>query len=157
MSPNSSTPADRRAVGIEFAPTAEGSQSASIVADLSDGTTAVLAVTGFGAPPPTLTVTPDVAGNGQVVSVEGAGFPTGIAVQFSWDGGRVRSTPVVDGVGGFVETLVVLPNTLGGATDVVVAGQVDLFADVTADLLVSGSRSRSDVAVFSRLGPSLAR
>ncbi len=145
------------AVGVEFAPTAEGSQSASIVADLSDGTTAVLELTGFGAPPPTLTVTPDVAGNGQVVSVEGAGFPTGITVELSWDGGRVRSTPLIDGVGGFVETLVVLPNTAGGTTELVVAGQVDLFADVTADLLVGGSRGGPDVAVFSRLGPSVAR
>lgn len=144
-------------VGLEFAPTAEGPLSATITADFADGSRSTLVVSGVGAPPPTLTVAPGVASNGQVFTVLGAGFPAGGTVELSWYGGRVARAPVVDAVGGFAETLVVLPNTPGGHSEIVVAGQVDVFADVTADLLVSAAGNRSNVALFGGLGPSVAR
>jgi hypothetical protein len=44
--------------------------------------------------------------------------------------------------------LIVLPNTPNGAANIAVAGQVDLFGDVSTTVLVSGSSSRSNTAAL---------
>ena len=113
---------------------------------------------GLGAPEPTLSVVPDVASSGQVVTVFGSGFPAGAVVDFSWNDGLVaRDVPIGD-LGGFSEVLVILPNTPGGPVDVHVAGQTDLFADVEASMLVTESSSRrSDTAVLGGVLGGVAR
>ena len=151
------TPGDRCAVEVQFAPAIEGALSANVVADLDDGTSITSILTGIGAPPPTLIANPDVASNGQVVAVQGGGFPSGLAVTLSWDDGRIVRTPTTDEVGSFAETLVVLPNTPRGPSELVVFGQVDLFADVRTELLISSGGGRSSPAVIPNLGPSMTR
>ncbi|NND75959.1 MAG: hypothetical protein HKN44_13225 [Ilumatobacter sp.] len=142
----------RCAVTISFAPLVTGETTANLNVTFANASTAALALRGVGAPPPTMTVLPDVAADGQVVAVVGSGFPAGAVVDFSWDRGRVVRTITIDDIGGFAETLVVLPNTEGSTIEMVVAGQVDLFADVTATMLISGSAGRSDTAVFGGQG-----
>lgn len=143
-------------VGLEFAPVEEGVNAATVTASFSDGAQAVLVLSGVGAPPPVLTVVPDVAGHGQVVAVEGGGFPAGGTVRLIWDGGNLDRLVAVDAGGGFVETVLVPRTAEGGPTQLVVEGQPDVFADVVADLLVSRAGG-ADVIVFGGLGPSLAR
>ncbi len=150
-------PAGSCEVGVEFAPAAEGPLAATIVVELSDATRATASLSGVGALPPVLTLTPDVAGIGQVVTISGSGFPAGIVVELSWDDGRLRSTPTVDAAGGFVETFAVLPNTIGGPTEARVEGQVDLFNDVIAELLINSTGSRSNAAFIAGFGPSFVR
>ncbi|MBV1894015.1 MAG: hypothetical protein KUG57_08215, partial [Ilumatobacteraceae bacterium] len=50
--------------------------------------------------------------------------------------------------GTFVQVLVVLPHTPGGPIAINVAGQVDQFADVSNELLVSGGGSGSGDAAL---------
>jgi hypothetical protein len=139
----------RCVVNLAFQPTVQGQNTANVVATFADGSIAPLALLGVGAPPPTMTVLPEVAAERQVITVFGAGFPAGAVVDFSWDRGRVTRTITIDDQGGFAETLVVLPNTEGADVEMVVAGQTDLFADVVATVLISGSAGGSDTAVYA--------
>jgi hypothetical protein len=87
--------------------------------------------------------------------VIGSGFPAGLDVQFSWNDGRVLREISVDDVGGFAETMVVLPSTTGGPVELVVVGQTDLFADVVTTMLVSNSADRSSPAVRGGIGSGI--
>jgi hypothetical protein len=146
-------------VSVAFAPSEAGERTTTVVATLSDGSTATLALRGIGAPAPTLSVLPGVASNGQVVAVIGSGFPAGATVEFSWNDDVVTSSIVIDDVGGFTETKVVLPNTTSGPMQLVVAAQTDLFGEVSTTLLVSDSPSRGNTAVLGGgiTGASLGR
>ena len=138
----------RCVITISFAPTETGEVTASIVARFDNGTTATSALRGVGADAPVIEVRPDVASSGQVVSVFGFGFPAGATVEFSWHDGLIERTIEIDDRGEFVETMIVLPNTWRGPTELVVAGQVDSFGEVVTALLVSGSPDRTPPAVF---------
>jgi hypothetical protein len=135
-------------MGITFAPTTTGELAANVVATMSDGSTATVALRGIGAPEPTLSVWPGVATNGQVITVFGSGFSAGASVDFDWNSGQVQSIVAVDGLGGFTETLLILPNTASGLADITVAGQENMFGDVSTTVLVSDSSSRSNTAVL---------
>lgn len=136
------------AVTVSFAPTVTGEGTANLVATLADGTALTSALRGIGAPQPVLSVLPGVATNGQVVTVFGAGFPVGAIVEFSWNRGQVVSNITIDDLGTFAQTLVVLPNTATGPIDVLVAGQTDLFGDVTVSVLVTDHGGRGSTAVL---------
>ena len=135
-------------VTVSFAPTVAGEGTANLVATLADGTVVTSALRGIGVPSPVLSVLPGVATNGQVVTVFGGGFPAGAIVEFSWNGGQVKSNITIDEVGTFAETLVVLPNTATGPVEVLVAGQTGLFSDVTVSVLVADHGGRSPTAIF---------
>jgi hypothetical protein len=135
-------------VTVSFAPTVAGDGTANLVATLADGMVLASALRGIGAPTPLLSVLPGVATNGQVVTVFGGGFPAGAIVEFSWNDGQVKSNITIDDVGTFAETLVVLPNTTSGPVDMLVAGQTDLFGDVTASVLVTDHGGRSSTAIL---------
>ena len=135
-------------VTVSFAPTVAGSGMANLVATLTDGTVITSSLRGIGAPAPLLSVLPGVAANGQVVTVFGGGFPAGAIVEFSWNQGQIKSNITINDVGVFAETLVVLPNTAGGLVDVVVAGQTDLFGDVSVSVLVTDQGGSGSTAIL---------
>jgi hypothetical protein len=135
-------------VTVSFAPTVAGEGTANLVATLANGMVLASALRGIGAPTPLLSVLPGVATNGQVVTVFGGGFPAGAIVEFSWNDGQVKSNITIDDVGTFAETFVVLPNTASGPVDVLVAGQADLFGDVTVSVLVTDHGGRSSTAIL---------
>jgi hypothetical protein len=139
-------------VVVTFAPASDGELTANVVATFADGSTVTSAQRGVGATGPLLTVLPDVANDGQVVTVFGAGFPAGAPVELSWNDGLVSSTVLVDEQGRFAHTLVILPNTAAGPVDVTVDGQTDLFATVTTSILVNDSAARNNPAVFGGVG-----
>jgi hypothetical protein len=146
--------AQQCAVTVSFAPLMSGEGTADLVATLTDGRVITAALSGYGASAPLLSVRPGVATNGQVVTVFGGGFPAGAIVEFSWNQGQVKSNVTVDEVGVFAETLVVLPNTAAGLVDVVVAGQLDLFDEVSVSVLVTNHGGSVSTAVFvGGLGP----
>jgi len=134
-------------VKVVFAPTATGERTTTVVAVMSDDTTASVALRGIGAPEPTISVLPGVASNGQVVAVVGSGFPAGAVVEFTWNDGTPASV-VIDDQGGFSKTVVVLPNTPGGPLGLAVAAQTDLFGEVSTTMLVSDSASRDNAALL---------
>ena len=150
-------------VELEFRPLVAGTVTATLIADTDASSGAVAVVlTGDGIGPPVLDVVPDVAMPGQVVTVFGSGFPAGATVDFTWGLGTSVShadaqTDLidVDADGSFAHVVVVLPNTMPGPVPVRVPGQVDLFGDVEAELLVSGSRGSFSAAV--RAGSTFAR
>ena len=135
-------------VVVTFAPASDGELTANVVATFADGSTVTSAQRGVGAPGPLLSVLPDVANDGQVVTVFGAGFPAGAPVELSWNEGLVTGTVLVDEQGRFTHTLVILPNTAAGPVDVTVDGQTDLFATVTTSILINDSAARNNPAVF---------
>jgi hypothetical protein len=136
------------AVTVSFAPLISGEGTAHLVATLTDGRVITAVLSGIGAPAPLLSVLPGVAANGQVVTVFGGGFPAGAIVEFSWNQGQVKSDITVDGVGAFAETLVVFPNTAAGLVDVVVAGQTNLFGEVSVSVLVTDHGGSGSTAIF---------
>ncbi len=139
-------------VVVAFAPVAIGSTSATITAILSNGDTAGAMLGGTGAPPPTLTVVPGVASSGQVVTVQGSGFPAGIAVSLTWLGDAITEPIQTDANGSFVETLLVLPRTPRGPSSAVVAGQTDQFSTVVGDVLIAGTSDRSSSVLTHSAG-----
>ena len=139
-------------ISIAYAPVTLGASSASLVATLSDGSTATAVLGGTGAPPPTLTVVPGVASSGQAVAVQGAGFPADLVVVLTWPGSDVPVQIQVDSTGSFVQTMIVLPNTPRGPATVVVAGQTDQFSTVTGEVLISDTAGRSSWVVARALG-----
>jgi len=132
-------------IDVTFAPAETGQQTATVVASFADGTTATTQLSGLAADRPVLRVVPAVASTGQVVSIIGAGFPAGATVEVVWDRG-VTSTVEISDTGDLTETMVVMPHTVRGPSSVTVLGQPDLFADVTADLLVSSTAGRPSTA-----------
>ncbi len=141
-------PGSRCNVSVTFAPVATGERTATMIATMTDGSTATIALRGVGAPEPSLTVVPGVAANGQVISVLGSGFPAGATVEVEGLDGRVISAVLIDDTGGFAEALVVLPNTPTGPATVTVLGQTDLFGDVSAAVLVTASSNGGNPAVL---------
>jgi hypothetical protein len=113
---------------------------------LGDGSVTSARLDGEGSAAPTLDVVPAVATPGQVVTVFGAGFPAGAFVELQV--GTERYDVTVDADGTFAHVFVVMPHTPAGPLDLVVAGQVDSFADVTGELLVSGRNVGTGSAAF---------
>lgn len=144
-------------IEVDFAPTVEGVAGATLLATEDDGRSTSIALSGVGAPPPSITVIPGVAGPGQVVTVRGSGFPAGAVVELWWADGLVTADVAVGEAGAFDEPIVVLPNTLTGPVPIVVLGQVDLFGDVVGEMIVAGAGSRSNPAVRGGFGPHVSR
>ncbi len=145
----------RCAVTLAFAPTAEGAQAVSLIASLENGVDIAVPVTGVGAPPPTMTIVPGVAAVGQVVTLTGAGFPTGVTVDVTWSAQVLQVT--VDDSGTFDLPVLILPNTQTGPVGVSVAGQTDLFGDVVGTMLVTDTTDRSGPPVLEGIGPNIGR
>ena len=139
---------ERCTLTVTFAPIEVGPVETELVAQFDDGRRATAKLSGIGADEPTLTVEPDVAAEGQAVAVFGAGFPAGATITLSWNDGLVTSEHVVSEEGDFSESLVVLRHTPRGPTELLVPAQADLFADVTAELLVDHSGRRFDAVVL---------
>ncbi|MET0663344.1 MAG: hypothetical protein ABWZ42_09450, partial [Ilumatobacteraceae bacterium] len=128
---------------VAFAPVTLGASSASLVATLSNGTSATALLAGTGAPPPILTVVPGVAASGQAVAVQGSGFPADLVVELTWLGSNAPEQITVGADGSFVETLIVLPHTPRGPGTAVVTGQTDQFSDVTGNVVITDTADRS--------------
>jgi hypothetical protein len=124
-------------VQIEFAPTAVGTATASLVFQLVGQPAVVASLEGEGSPEPTLDLVPAVAGEGQTVTVFGAGFPAGLSVEFVRQEVPGAETVDVDADGTFAHVVVVLPNTPAGPTTWSIEEQTDLFGEVSTQLLVS--------------------
>ena len=101
---------------------------------------------GDGSAEPTLDPVPAVASPGQVVTVFGAGFPAGVSVELQH--GTQSDQVTVDGTGTFAHVFVVMPRTPSGPMELTVIGQLDLFADVTDELLVSSRNDGVGSAAF---------
>jgi hypothetical protein len=147
--------AGRCAITIAFAPTDTGEQSARLIASLDSGTEVSATIVGMGAPSPTLTVRPGVATTGQVVTLRGVGFPTGLTVELTWSGSI--SDVAVDETGGFAIPVLVMPNTRSGPAGASVAGQDGRFGDVTATMLVTARTGRLQPSVLDGIGPNISR
>ena len=145
----------RCGVTLSFAPTATGAQSVSLIASIAGGTDITVAVTGTGAPAPTVEVIPGVATIGQVVTLSGAGFPTGIAVNVTWSS-TVREI-LIDEAGTFNVPVVVMQHTPTGPVTVSVAGQTDMFGDVEGTMIVTRTSDRSGPSVIPGIGPNIGR
>ena len=145
----------RCSVTVAFAPTTTGEQSVQLIASLDSGTEISATLGGVGAAPPTLTVFPGVARTGQVVTLRGAGFPTGLAVELTWSG--TTSEVAVDDTGGFAIPVVVLPHTPSGPASASVDGQTDQFGDVTATVLVTTTTNRPQPGILDGVGPNISR
>lgn len=135
-------------VQVEFAPTAVGIVTASLQFQVVGRSTVVATLTGEGSPEPTIDVVPAVAGEGQAVTVFGAGYPAGSTVRFVRQElpGGVEVT--VDDDGTFAHIVVVVPNTPTGPTTWTVEAEPDLFGEATTQLLVSNRGSTSDAAAL---------
>ncbi len=144
-------------VTVAFAPVTLGASSASLVATLSDGSTATALLSGTGAPPPVLTVVPGVASSGQVVAVEGSGFPADLIVELTWLGSDVPLPIQVDANGSFVSTMIVLPHTPRGPATATVLAQTDQFSTVTGNVLITDTADRSSWVLTRSAGSSFVR
>ena len=145
-------------VEVQFAPVAVGQATASATFRLGNGSVVTASLAGNGVPEPTLDLLPAVAGAGQTVTAFGVGFPPGFTIELSQPGSTTPEAIVVDADGTFAHVVVVLPNTPTGPALLGVAGQVDAFADVTAELLVSSRGGASgDAALRGGLGGSVSR
>ncbi len=122
---------------VQFTPRVVGPVSATVSFSLGDGSSVSALVEGTGSAEPALDLVPAVAGAGQTVTVFGSGFAPGSTVELLQPGAAASVPVIIDGDGAFAHVLVVLPNTPSGPVLVAVPGQVDTFADVTAELLVS--------------------
>ncbi|MEP1122831.1 MAG: hypothetical protein ABJH68_02945 [Ilumatobacter sp.] len=145
----------RCGVTLAFAPTTAGAQEVSLVASLENGVDITVPVTGVGAPPPTVTIVPGVAAVGQVVTLQGAGFPTGVTLDVAWSTQVLQVA--VDDSGTFDLPVLVLPNTQAGPIEVSVAAQTDLFGDVVGTMLVTETSDRSGPPVLEGIGPNIGR
>jgi len=142
-------------ITLSFAPTATGDQSVSVVVSLEGGTDIIVPVTGIGAPSPTVNLIPGVATLGQVVTVSGAGFPTGITLDVTW--ASTVAQVVVDDAGTFNLPVVVMTHTQSGPATVSIAGQTDLFATATGTLVVTETTDRSGPSVLDGVGINIGR
>ncbi len=137
-------PAASCSVEVQFTPVTVGRSVGSVAFELLDGTFVTAALGGEGVDAPTLDLLPAVAGAGQTVTAFGAGFPAGSTVELMQPGVASAEPIVVDPDGTFAHVVVVLPNTPTGPTSLTINGQVDVFGDVAAELLVSTRGSTSD-------------
>ncbi len=144
-------------VELSFAPAGIGSFSGLVSFDLAGGTTVSATLVGEGTPEPVLTPVPAVAAAGQVVTVFGAGFPAGATVELIRTGAPDGDQITVDPDGSFAHVFVIMPRTPSGPLTMTVAGQVDLFADVTAEVLVSDRSSGSDAALRDSVSSPFGR
>lgn len=142
----------RCTLNILFAPTAEGDLATDLVVAFSSGSEIRAAFTGVGAPEPTLAVIPGVATVGQVVTVQGGGFPSGATVVLSFGELLDDRDVVVNDAGVFNLPLVVIPNTPAGPMTVSVAGQDDLFGDTDTEMLITRTTRRTNPGVLGSLG-----
>ena len=142
-------------VDLVFAPLVTGDQSALLVASFGDGVEVTATISGVGAPPPTLSVIPGVATVGQVVTLRGAGFPTGVTVDVTWLDTSIDVA--VDDTGGFDTTVVVFPNTPGGPVTASVAALQDQFGEVGATMLVTQTNDPARPGVIDGVGPNVGR
>lgn len=147
----------RCAVTIVFAPVTEGEISDQIVATFESGARTTATVTGVGAPPPALAIIPRVATVGQVVTVQGSGFPAGSTVPLSFRDGIVELDVVVDDSGVFNVPVVVLPNTPPGPVVATVTGQEGVFGGASAEMLVTKTASVTSPALLGSLGANVGR
>lgn len=145
----------RCAVTLAFAPTVTGDQSVQLIASLEGGVDLTVAISGTGAPAPIVAVIPGVANVGQVVTLSGSGFPTGITVALVW--GATTQDVLVDEAGTFNVPVVVLTNTPRGPAEASVTGQADLFGDVIAMMLITDTSDRSSPSVIDGVGPNIGR
>jgi hypothetical protein len=149
-------PAGSCSLTVSFAPTATGAASAQIVATLSTGADVYGDLSGTGAPPPVVVVVPGVASSGQVVAIEGSGFPVGVSVELSFLGQEPARSIEVDEVGSFVETEIVMSHTPRGPATVTVFGQVDLYDTVVGDVLITDTSDRSSSTLTQAAGSRFA-
>ena len=98
-----------------------------------------------------------MAAPGQVVTVFGAGFPAGAAVELSRSSFPDVDQVTVDPDGTLAHVFLVLPNTASGPMTLTVAGQLDSFGDVTGELLVSNRSGDSNTAAFRDIGSPTRR
>jgi hypothetical protein len=133
-------------VEVDFRPDVVGPVTGFLTFRLGDGSVVSAQLDGDGSAEPTLDPVPAVATPGQVVTVFGAGFPAGASVELLH--GIQRDQVVVDADGTFAHVFVVMPHTPAGPMELTVVGQVDLFADVTDELLVSSRSVGSGSAAF---------
>ncbi len=98
---------------------------------------------------------PGVAAVGQVVTLSGSGFPTGITVELTW-ASRVQEV-VVDDAGTFNVPVVVMSHTATGPATVSVEGQSDMFATVAGSMLVTDTSDRLGPPVIDGVGPNIGR
>ena len=143
-------------VELSFEPVSTGAASSELTVTFSSGEVARATVTGLGAPPPVLAAIPDVATVGQVVTVQGSGFPAGSTVELVYDGDPPRDV-VVNDAGVFNLPLVILPNTLPGPLTVLVTGQDDRFGDVEVEMVVTLTGRRNNSSVLGSLGADVGR
>jgi hypothetical protein len=141
-------PAASCSVDVQFSPIAVGSAAGSAAFRLDDGTVVSAALSGEGVAAPTLDLLPAVAGAGQTVTVFGAGFPAGSTIELMQPGVASAEPVIVDADGTFAHVVVVLPHTPTGPTSLTVNGQLDVFDEVSAELLVSTrGRASNDAAL----------
>jgi hypothetical protein len=150
---SSVAPGSTCSVEVRFAPGEEGSVTATVTFRLADGSLVTALVAGTAVPAPTLDLVPAVAGAGQTVTLFGAGFPPGAAVELSRPGTSTIESITVDVDGTFAHVIVVLPNTAVGSSSLSVDGQPDVFGDVAVELVVSNRRATSADAAL-RGGPA---
>jgi hypothetical protein len=130
-------PAASCSVEVQFTPIAVGPATGSATFQLDDGTVVTAVLSGEGVAAPTLDLVPAVAGAGQTVTLFGAGFPAGSTVELLQPGVAFAEPVTVDADGTFAHVVVVLPHTPTGPTSLTVNGQLDVFDEVSAELLVS--------------------
>jgi hypothetical protein len=140
---------------LGFSATQAGSRSATITASGSGSTSASAALRGSGRFDAELTVTPEVAAGGQVVTVVGSGFPPSASVDIVL-GNDPAASVTTDAGGGFMLSWLILSGTPQGellADDVAVAGAYDAEP---APLQVVGTPMRPQAtAALSRSGRSI--
>lgn len=146
---------ERCTVTVDFAPTATGDASAELAVLVAGGRELTAALSGTGAAEPTLSVVPEAARSGQVVTVRGDGFPTGLSVDVV-SNGETR-TAVVGPGGSFSQPVVIMSGTPTGPLDLVVAAQVDQFGEVTTSIVVRSTPDRSGSSVLEGTGVNLGR
>ncbi|MEM1332998.1 MAG: hypothetical protein AAGG08_06015 [Actinomycetota bacterium] len=144
-------------VDLVFAPITDGDLDVTVIATFADGDQVRATLSGFGAPPPSVAVVPQVATTGQVVAVRGAGFPAGAEIVLRVGADPVPRNVTINDVGGFDATVLVLPNTSPGPFVIRVDGQLDLFPDVETSMLVTATSSRTSPAVLRGAGPNIGR
>jgi hypothetical protein len=137
---------------VSHTPVTVGFASSRIVATLSDGRTVYGELSGTGAPPPVVSVVPAVASSGQVVAIQGSGFPAGVTVELSWMGQEPAQRIELDASGSFVETLIVMSHTPRGPATVTVFGQQDLFDTVVGEVLITDTSARSSSTLTQSAG-----
>ena len=145
-------PAASCSVEVQFSPITVGPAVGSATFQSTDGTVVTADLLGEGVAAPTLDLLPAVAGAGQTVTVFGVGFPAGSTVELAQPGVAFPQSVIVDADGTFAHVVVVLPHTPTGPVLLTVNGQLDVFDDVSAELLVSTRGSASSDAALRR-GP----